>query len=284
MAQEPNSSRKLHPQRRAVTRSASGPPASSPVEVRSHRPPREIAMNEEPRPPSPNSRRRARPAKHPRPDRRRRSSRGSGKLKVSKAQSPAAIAASAGWSPSPSRARVRMLLIAAPNEDQDAKETQRRWSRRPERKAVLVAGDISVPEHCRTHHRPTRQRIWVASTSWSTNAAHQASFKSICRSHPDHELEHTFKVTIHAMFHLTKAAVRIHEKRCLHHQQRPLSTPTRRPNVACLILRRRGESETSPPAWPSPAENWHSRQRGRTWTAGRASDPFHHGVGQGPSA
>ena len=38
------------------------------------------------------------------------------------------------------------------------------------------------------------------------NAAHQASFKSIADI-TDHEWEHTFKVNIHAMFYLTKAAV-----------------------------------------------------------------------------
>jgi NAD(P)-dependent dehydrogenase (short-subunit alcohol dehydrogenase family) len=38
------------------------------------------------------------------------------------------------------------------------------------------------------------------------NAAHQASFKSI-EHISDEEWEHTFKVNIHAMFYLTKAAV-----------------------------------------------------------------------------
>ena len=97
------------------------------------------------------------------------------------------------------------LLIAYPCEHDDAKETAR-WVEHAGRKCVLVAGDIQDAGHC-------RKIVEEAVTSLGgidilvNNAAHQATFKEI-EEISDEEWELTFKVNIHAMFYLTKAAVR----------------------------------------------------------------------------
>ncbi|MDX2204143.1 MAG: SDR family oxidoreductase [Hyphomicrobiaceae bacterium] len=96
------------------------------------------------------------------------------------------------------------VLIAYLNEDEDAQETKR-LVEEAGRKAVLVAGDIQDAAHCRS----------IVDTAVSelggidilvNNAAHQASFKDI-GDISDEEWELTFKVNIHAMFYLAKAAV-----------------------------------------------------------------------------
>jgi len=96
------------------------------------------------------------------------------------------------------------LLIAYLNESEDAQETKR-LVEEAGRKIVLVAGDIQEASHCRN----------IVDTAVSelggidilvNNAAHQASFKEI-GDISDEEWELTFRVNIHAMFYLTKAAV-----------------------------------------------------------------------------
>jgi NAD(P)-dependent dehydrogenase (short-subunit alcohol dehydrogenase family) len=96
------------------------------------------------------------------------------------------------------------LVIAYLNEDEDAQET-RRWVEEAGRKAVLVRGDVQDAAHCR--------RIIDRAVSelggidiLVNNAAHQASFKDI-EDITDEEWELTFRVNIHAMFYLVKAAV-----------------------------------------------------------------------------
>lgn len=96
------------------------------------------------------------------------------------------------------------VLIAYLNEDKDAEESKR-WVEEAGRKAVLVKGDIQTPAHC-------RKIVDAALAEFGgidilvNNAAHQASFKDI-GDISDDEWELTFKVNIHAMFYLTKAAV-----------------------------------------------------------------------------
>jgi NAD(P)-dependent dehydrogenase (short-subunit alcohol dehydrogenase family) len=95
-------------------------------------------------------------------------------------------------------------LIAYLNEHEDAHETQR-LVEQAGRKAILVAGDISAPEHCRSViERAVRELGGI--DILVNNAAHQATFNSI-EAISDEEWEKTFKVNIHAMFYLTKAAV-----------------------------------------------------------------------------
>jgi NAD(P)-dependent dehydrogenase (short-subunit alcohol dehydrogenase family) len=96
------------------------------------------------------------------------------------------------------------VLVAYLEEHEDAGET-RRHIEAAGRKAVLVPGDIQDPAHC-------RKIIDIAVSDLGgidilvNNAAHQATFKDI-GDITDQEWELTFKVNIHAMFFLTKAAV-----------------------------------------------------------------------------
>ncbi|MGO4134369.1 SDR family oxidoreductase [Rhizobium brockwellii] len=96
------------------------------------------------------------------------------------------------------------LVLSYLDEDEDADETKR-LVEQAGRKAILVSGDIQDPAHC-------RQIVETAVSELGgidilvNNAAHQASFKSIDEI-SDEEWELTFKVNIHSMFYLTKAAV-----------------------------------------------------------------------------
>lgn len=96
------------------------------------------------------------------------------------------------------------ILISYLDEDDDAKETQR-WVEDAGRKAILVPGDIQNPAHCRAIIDKAAQELGGVDILVN-NAAHQASFSDIGEI-SDEEWELTFKVNIHAMFYLTKAAI-----------------------------------------------------------------------------
>ncbi|MBB4566813.1 SDR family oxidoreductase [Rhizobium leucaenae] len=96
------------------------------------------------------------------------------------------------------------VLIAYLDEDDDAQETKR-WVEDAGRKAVLVPGDIQDPQHCRAIVDKAVSQLGGVDILVN-NAAHQASFHDI-GDITDQEWELTFKVNIHAMFYLTKAAV-----------------------------------------------------------------------------
>ena len=96
------------------------------------------------------------------------------------------------------------VLIAYLDEHDDAKDTQR-LVEEAGRKAVLLAGDIQSAAHCRKIIETACEKLGGIDILVN-NAAHQASFKSI-EDISDEEWELTFRVNIHAMFHLTKAAV-----------------------------------------------------------------------------
>jgi hypothetical protein len=97
------------------------------------------------------------------------------------------------------------VLIAYLCEHDDARETQR-WIEEAGRKCVLLAGDIQEPGHCRKIVDEAVAKLGGLDILVN-NAAHQASFKDI-QDISDEEWDLTFKVNIHAMFYLTKAAVR----------------------------------------------------------------------------
>jgi len=97
------------------------------------------------------------------------------------------------------------VLIAYLNEHEDAQETAR-LVEEAGRKAVLVAGDIADPAHCRAIVDQAVQafgRIDVL----VNNAAFQMTRDSI-EEIPDEEWDYTFQVNITAMFHICKAAVK----------------------------------------------------------------------------
>lgn len=96
------------------------------------------------------------------------------------------------------------VLIAYLDEHEDAKATAA-LVEEAGRKAVLAAGDIQDPAHCSAIVKKAVAELGGLDILVN-NAAHQASFKAI-EDISDEEWELTFKVNIHAMFYLTKAAV-----------------------------------------------------------------------------
>lgn len=97
------------------------------------------------------------------------------------------------------------LAIAYLNEDTDAQETKR-LVEEAGRRAILLRGDLQSAEHCRKVVDSAVRELGGLDILVN-NAAHQATFSSI-EEIPDEEWELTFRVNIHAMFYLTKAAVR----------------------------------------------------------------------------
>lgn len=96
------------------------------------------------------------------------------------------------------------LLISYLDEHEDAGET-RRLVEEAGRKAVLVPGDIGDPAQCRKIVKQAVAELGGIDILVN-NAAHQASFKRI-EDISDEEWDLTFRVNVHAMFYLTKAAV-----------------------------------------------------------------------------
>ena len=71
--------------------------------------------------------------------------------------------------------------------------------------AVLISGDLQRPDYCRAVIQKAVDQLGGLDILVN-NAAHQATFTDIGEI-SDEEWELTFKVNIHAMFYLTKAAV-----------------------------------------------------------------------------
>jgi len=96
------------------------------------------------------------------------------------------------------------LLIAYLTEHEDAEEVKS-LVEKAGRKAVLVAGDLGDPSHCRAVIQRAVDELGGIDILVN-NAAHQATFKDI-GDISDEEWRKTFEVNIHAMFYLAKAAV-----------------------------------------------------------------------------
>ncbi len=143
-------------------------------------------------------------AMRPKPDHGERSYRGCGKLADKKA---VITGGDSGIGRAVAIAYAREgadVLIAYLDEHDDANETKR-LVEEAGRKAILVAGDLSSPGHCRGIINEAVRKLGGIDILVN-NAAHQATFKSI-EDISEEEWEHTFRVNIHAMFYLTKAAV-----------------------------------------------------------------------------
>lgn len=164
-------------------------------------------MTEYPKPPFPHQQQ-AMPGStdqmEPRPDHGETSYRGSGRLAGKRA---IVTGGDSGIGRAATIAYAREgadILISYLDEEDDAAETKR-WVEEAGRKAVLVPGDIQSAAHC-------RGIVEIAMTELGgidilvNNAAHQATFDDIGEI-SDEEWELTFRVNIHAMFYLTKAAV-----------------------------------------------------------------------------
>src|SRR3981189_1169268 len=96
------------------------------------------------------------------------------------------------------------LLISYLSEHEDAEETKR-LVEETGRKAILLSGDIQHAAHCRAVVDRAVGELGGIDILVN-NAAHQATFKEIGEI-SDEEWELTFRVNIHAMFFLTKAAI-----------------------------------------------------------------------------
>jgi NAD(P)-dependent dehydrogenase (short-subunit alcohol dehydrogenase family) len=96
------------------------------------------------------------------------------------------------------------VLISYLNEDEDAKDTAR-LVEHAGRRAVLVPGDVSRPQHCRDIIARAVSEFGKVDIL-VTNAAYQMTRTSL-DDIPDEEWDYTFATNISAMFHLCKAVV-----------------------------------------------------------------------------
>lgn len=141
---------------------------------------------------------------HPRPDHGEDSYRGSGRLEGRKA---IITGGDSGIGRAVAIAYAREgadVLIAYFDEHDDARDTAR-LVEDAGRKAVLVSGDLQQSAHCRAIVEEAVAAFGQIDILVN-NAAHQASFKELSQI-SDEEWELTFKVNIHAIFYLAKAAV-----------------------------------------------------------------------------
>lgn len=140
----------------------------------------------------------------PRPDHGERSYKGSGKLE---GRAALITGADSGIGRAVAIAFAREgadVLIAYLEEHEDARETAR-WVEQAGRKAVLVAGDVADPKHCRDLvDRAMREfgRLDVL----VNNAAYQMTFKTL-EEIAEAEWDKTFRTNIYSMFYLSQAAV-----------------------------------------------------------------------------
>jgi hypothetical protein len=166
-----------------------------------------MSMTEHPKPPYPGQHQPmpgSTAKMDPRPDHGETSYKGSGRLKGLRA---VITGGDSGIGRAVAIAFAREgadLLIAYLDEHDDAKEVKALVEKEG-RKAVLVAGDIQDASHCRAVIQKAVDEFGGIDILVN-NAAHQATFKDI-GDISDEEWEMTFKVNIHAMFYLTKAAV-----------------------------------------------------------------------------
>ncbi len=96
------------------------------------------------------------------------------------------------------------VLISYLCEHEDAKETAR-WVEEAGRKALLVAGDVKDPAHCRQLVDRARKEFGKLDILVN-NAAYQMTH-SILEEISDQEWDHTFRSNVYSMFYLSKAAV-----------------------------------------------------------------------------
>lgn len=141
---------------------------------------------------------------NPKPDHGEKSYKGSGKLEGRKA---IITGGDSGIGRAVTIAFAREgadVLIAYLQEEADALET-RSLIEAEGRKVVLMKCDIQRPENCQKIAQRAADEFGQIDILVN-NAAHQASFSEL-EDITDEEWDMTFRVNIHAMFYLTKAAL-----------------------------------------------------------------------------
>ncbi|MFQ1002328.1 SDR family oxidoreductase [Modestobacter sp. SSW1-42] len=140
----------------------------------------------------------------PRPDHGEQSYRGCGRLEGKKA---IITGADSGIGKAVAIAFAREgadVLISYQNEHEDAHDTQR-WVEDAGRRAVLVAGDLQDPAHCRGIVATAVEEFGRVDVLVN-NAAFQMVREDFTET-PDEEWDRTIATNLSAFFHLAKAAV-----------------------------------------------------------------------------
>jgi NAD(P)-dependent dehydrogenase (short-subunit alcohol dehydrogenase family) len=140
----------------------------------------------------------------PKPDHGEHSYRGCGKLK---GRAALITGADSGIGRAVAIAFAREgadVLISYLCEHDDARETAR-WVEEAGRRAVLVAGDVKDPTHCRQLVDRAVREFGKLDTLVN-NAAYQMTHASL-EEISEEEWDHTFRTNIYSMFYLSKAAV-----------------------------------------------------------------------------
>jgi hypothetical protein len=140
----------------------------------------------------------------PRPDHGEESYRGSGRLEGKVA---VITGADSGIGKAVAIAYAREgadVMITYLDEHEDAQDTQR-WVEEAGRRAVLLAGDLADPAHCREIVAKAVEEFGRIDVLVS-NAAFQMTRESL-EEIPDEEWDRTLAINLSAMFHLCKAAV-----------------------------------------------------------------------------
>ncbi|SEI17211.1 MULTISPECIES: SDR family oxidoreductase [unclassified Leifsonia] len=143
-------------------------------------------------------------AMEPRPDHGEESYRGSGKLTGKVAL---ITGADSGIGKAVAIAYAREgadVAISYLDEDSDAEDTAK-WVREAGRRAILLPGDVSDPQHCRDLVAKTVNELGGIDVLVS-NAAFQMTHESLDEI-PDEEWDHTIATNLSAFFHLAKASV-----------------------------------------------------------------------------
>ncbi|HEY4470222.1 MAG TPA: SDR family oxidoreductase [Stellaceae bacterium] len=96
------------------------------------------------------------------------------------------------------------ILISYLEEHEDAQETAR-WVEQAGRRAVLMAGDVSDPAHCKKLVTRAVEEFGHLDTLVN-NAAYQMTYQSLDEI-SEEEWDKTFRTNIYSMFYLAKAAV-----------------------------------------------------------------------------
>jgi len=140
----------------------------------------------------------------PKPDHGEHSYRGCGKLK---GRAALITGADSGIGRAVAIAFAREgadVLISYLCEHEDAQETAR-WVEESGRRAILAAGDVKDPAHCRQLADRTFKEFGKIDILVN-NAAYQMTHAGL-EEISDEEWDHTFRTNIYSMFYLSKAAV-----------------------------------------------------------------------------